>query len=90
MRNNPGLGSLILGIIMNVVNLGMTCAAFSGIGMLYGGIFIIFPIIGITNAVKGIKSGQGVIAIIGLILNIIATIGAILLAGLGIWAKAAA
>ncbi|MBQ7765892.1 MAG: hypothetical protein IJ397_03495 [Lachnospiraceae bacterium] len=90
MKNNPGLGSVILGAVMNVVNLGMVCAMFSGIGMLYGGIFVIFPILGITNAVKGIKMGQGPIAIVGLVLNIFAVIGAAALALFGIVANASA
>lgn len=90
MRNNPGLSSLILGIIMNVVNLVMTCVMFTTGYMLFGGIFVIFPIIGIANGVKGIRLGQGLVAIIALILNIIATIGALILAVLGIIGNAMA
>lgn len=87
MKNNPALGALILGIIMNIVNVVMVCLAFTKDFMMYGGIFVIFPILGIANSAKGIKQGQGILGIIALILNIIATLGAIGLAILGIWAK---
>lgn len=87
MRNNPGLSSLIIGIIMNIVNMVMTCVMlFSGY-MLFGGLFIIIPIAGIASSVKGIKLGQGPIAIIALILNIIATLGSLLLTAIGIFFK---
>lgn len=88
MRNNPGLSSLIMGIIMNVVNMVMTCVMLGTGYFLFGGIFLIFPIVGIVNGVKGIRSGQGVMAIIALILNIIATLGALVLTVFGIFVNA--
>lgn len=75
---------------MNVVNMVMTCVMFSTGYMLFGGIFVIFPILGISSGVKGIKAGQGPIAIAGLILNIIATVGALILALIGIIGNASA
>ncbi len=87
MKNNPALSSLITGIIMNILNLIMCCVFFFGDSFLFGGIFLIFPILGIINGVKGIKLGQGALAIAGLVLNIFATLGGLGFTILGIISK---
>ena len=66
--------SLILGIILNVLNLGMMCSTLFGGGFLYGGIFIILAIAGIQNANLGRKSSKRGMATAGLVLNIIAVV----------------
>ena len=66
--------SLILGIILNVLNLGMMCSTLFGGGFLYGGIFIILAIAGIQNANLGRKSSKRGLATAGLVLNIIAVV----------------
>lgn len=88
MKNNPALGSLIMGIIMNIVNLVMTCVMFTTGYILYGPLFIAVPVAGIISAVQGIKAGQGVFAIIALILNILAVLGGLVLTVIAFWAKA--
>ena len=76
--------SLVIGIILNVLNLGMLCSAFMGGGFLYGGLFIIFAIMGITNANVGKHSNKKGMAIVGLILNILALVCSVLLIILGV------
>ena len=66
--------SLILGIILNVLNLGMMCSTLFGGGFLYGGLFIILAIAGIQNANLGRKSSKKGMATAGLVLNIIAVV----------------
>mgnify|MGYP004474693803 CR=1 FL=1 len=66
--------SLILGIILNVLNLGMMCSTLFGGGFLYGGIFIILAIAGIQNANLGRKSSKRGMATAGLVLNIVAVV----------------
>ena len=66
--------SLILGIILNVLNLGMMCSTLLGGGFLYGGLFIILAIAGIQNANFGRKSSKKGMATAGLVLNIIAVV----------------
>ena len=66
--------SLILGIILNVLNLGMMCSTLLGGGFLYGGLFIILAIAGIQNANLGRKSSKKGMATVGLVLNIIAVV----------------
>lgn len=66
--------SLILGIILNVLNLGMMCSTLFGGGFLYGGLFIILAIAGIQNANLGRKSSKRGMATAGLVLNIIAVV----------------
>ena len=66
--------SLILGIILNVLNLGMMCSTLLGGGFLYGGLFIILAIAGIQNANLGRKSSKKGMATAGLVLNIIAVV----------------
>ena len=66
--------SLILGIILNVLNLGMMCSTLFGGGFLYRGIFIILAIAGIQNANLGRKSSKRGMATAGLVLNIIAVV----------------
>ncbi len=66
--------SLILGIILNVLNLGMMCSTLVGGGFLYGGLFVILAIVGIQNANLGRKSSQKGMATAGLVLNIIAVV----------------
>lgn len=66
--------SLILGIILNVLNLGMMCSTLLGGGFLYGGLFVILAIVGIQNANLGRKSSKQGMATAGLVLNIIAVV----------------
>ena len=66
--------SLILGIILNVLNLGMMCSTLFGGGFVYGGLFIILAIAGIQNANLGRKSSKKGMATAGLVLNIIAVV----------------
>ena len=66
--------SLILGIILNVLNLAMMCSTLLGGGFLYGGLFIILAIVGIQNANLGRKSSKKGMATAGLVLNIIAVV----------------
>lgn len=80
MKNNPALGSLILGIIMNVLNVILFAVLFFS-GWIFNSVYLVVgSIFGIINGVKGIKAGQGVFAIIGIILNAIATLGSLGLA----------
>lgn len=79
--------SLILGIILNVLNLGMICSTLFGDGFLYGGLFIILAIAGIQNANLGRKSSQKGMATAGLVLNIIAVVFSALFLILGLVLK---
>lgn len=79
MKNNPGLSSLIFGIIANILNLLVVCLLFTT-DTIYNSLYlIIISIAGIVNAIRGMKLGQGVLAIIGLIANIIAVLGSLVL-----------
>lgn len=79
MKNNPGLSSLIFGIIANILNLLVVCLLFTT-DTIYNSLYlIIISIVGIVNAIRGMKLGQGLLAIIGLIANIIAVLGSLLL-----------
>ena len=79
--------SLILGIILNVLNLGMMCSTLFGGGFLYGGLFIILAIAGIQNANLGRKSSKKGMATAGLVLNIIAVVFSALFLILGVVLK---
>lgn len=84
---NPSLSALIIGIIFMIVNSIMCCASLN-YGFLFGGIFIIFPVAGIVNAVQGLKEGGNKVqCIIGLVCNIIGGIEALILIVLGIVGK---
>ncbi len=84
---NPSLTSLIVGIIFIIVNTAMCCASIN-YGFLFGGIFIIFPVAGIVNAIKGIReNGLNGMCIAGLVLNIVGTIEALILIVLGLLSK---
>ena len=84
--DKEGLWSLIIGVIFNVVN----CVMLFLPVYLFGGIFVIFPIFGIIKGVAGIKLGgiQTVLGIIGIILNVIAFLGALGFVILGLLSKA--
>lgn len=79
--------SLILGIVLCVLNLGMICSTLLGGGFLYGGLFIVFAIIGIQNGVQGKNSPKKGMATAGLVLNIVALVVAVLFVILGIVLK---
>lgn len=79
--------SLILGIILCVLNLGMICSTLLGGGFLYGGLFVIIAIVGIQNGVQGKNSPKKGMAIAGMVLNIIALVVAVLFVLLGIVLK---
>ncbi len=76
-RKNPVLGSMICGIISNVLNLIMTCAMFGSGSFRFGGIFIIIPISGLITGISSLKQGSGIPGIIAIILNAIGTLGAL-------------
>ncbi len=76
--------SLVIGIILNVLNLGMLCSAILGGSFLYGGLFIIFAIWGIASANTGKQSNKKGMAIAGLVLNILALVCSVLLIILGV------
>lgn len=79
--------SLIMGIVLCVLNLGMICSTLLGGGFLYGGLFIIIAIVGIQNGVQGKNSPQKGMAVAGMVLNIIALVVAVLFVLLGIVLK---
>lgn len=83
--DKDGLSSLIIGIIFNVVN----CVMLFLPVYLFGGIFIIFPLVGFVKGINGIKSGglQLVLGIFGIVLNIIAFLGALGFVIIGILSK---
>lgn len=83
--DKDGLWSLVIGAIFNVVNCVMLVLPV----YLFGGIFIIFPILGIVKGISGIKLGgiQTILGIIGIVLNILAFLGAAIFLILGILSK---
>lgn len=77
MKNNPALSSIIVGAIMNIINV-ILLAILIFTGYIYTSAYVIVGgIAGIISGVKGIKNGQGLFAIIGIVLNVIATLGSI-------------
>jgi len=85
--NKQAITSIIIGAIFNVANLIMTCMAFFGPGFIFGGIFILFPIAGLSQAIAGLKGDYRIAAIIGLVLNAFATLGSLGLIILGVLGK---
>ena len=83
--DKEGLWSLVIGVIFNIVNCVMVFLPV----YLFGGIFVIFPILGFVKGINGIKLGgiQTVLGIIGLVLNAIAFLGALGFLILGILSK---
>lgn len=79
--------SLIIGIVLCVLNLGMMCSTLLGGGFLYGGLFIILAIVGIQNAAQGKNSPKKGMATAGMVLNIIALVVAAIFVILGIVLK---
>ena len=61
--------SLIIGIVLCVLNLGMMCSTLLGGGFLYGGLFIILAIVGIQNAAQGKNSPKKGMATAGMVLK---------------------
>jgi len=87
-QGKEGISAFVIGLIFMVLNCIMGAMAFFGPGFLYGGILIIFPILGIVFGFKSIKNdNQRILGIIGLILNVINTLGALGLSILGIVSK---
>ena len=83
--DKEGLWSLVIGVIFNIVNCVMVFLPV----YLFGGIFVIVPILGFVKGINGIKLGgiQTVLGIIGLVLNAIAFLGALGFLILGILSK---
>lgn len=79
--------SLILGILLNILNLVMMCSMLLGGGFLYGGIFLILAIVGIQKANLGRQSSKRGMATAGLVLNIVALVFSALFVILGIVLK---
>lgn len=80
MKNNPALGSIIAGAIINVLNVVFFIILLAS-GWIFNSVWLVVgAIAGIVSAVKGLKAGQGIFAIVGLVLNIMATLGSIVLA----------
>ena len=84
--DKEGLWSLVIGVIFNIVNCVMVFLPV----YLFGGIFVIFPVIGFVKGINGIKLGgvQTILGIIGMVLNAIAFLGALGFVILGILSKA--
>lgn len=84
-----GLTSLIIGIIFTIVNCVMGISLLSGNVFVFGGIFIIFPILGLINGIQAFKAegAQKIMGIFGFILNVFTTLGALLFVIAGIIAK---
>jgi len=88
-NGKEGLTSFIIGIIFLIVNCGVLLLAMNGFPFVFGGIFIIFPIVGIASAIKAFKIDgvQRILGIIGLILNLFSGLEAVILIILGIISK---
>ncbi len=78
-KNNPALGSIIVGAIMNVINIILFgVLIFSG--WVFNSVYLVVgAIAGIVSGVKGIKAGQGIFAIIGIVVNVFAALGSLAL-----------
>ena len=83
--DKEGLWSLVIGVIFNIVNCVMVFLPV----YLFGGIFVIFPILGFVKGINGIKLGgiQTVLGIIGIVLNAFAFLGALGFLIVGILSK---
>lgn len=79
--------SMILGILLNVLNLIMMCSMLLGGGFLYGGLFLILAIVGIQKANLGRQSSKRGMATAGLVLNIVALVFSALFVILGLVLK---
>ena len=84
--DKDGLWALVIGVIFNIVN----CVMLFLPVYLFGGIFVIFPVVGFVKGINGIKLGgvQTILGIIGLVLNVIAFLGALGFVILGLLSKA--
>ena len=84
-----GLWSLIIGLVVTVINCAMGFSLISGGRFFFGGIFIIFPLFGLTRAFAAFKldGAQKILGIFGLILNGLGTLAAIGFIILGIVSK---
>ena len=84
--DKDGLCALVIGVIFNIVN----CVMLFLPVYLFGGIFVIFPVVGFVKGINGIKLGgvQTILGIIGLVLNVIAFLGALGFVILGLLSKA--
>lgn len=73
---NGAVGSIICGVIMNVINIAIVAIMFlTGTLFIAAKIMIVFPIVGIISGAKSITNGGGILGIVGIVLNVIATIG---------------
>lgn len=84
-----GAASLVIGIIFTVVNCAMGISLLNGGRFIFGGLFAIVPIVGLVCGIKAFKEegSQKIMGIIGFILNIFTTIGAVAFLILGIISK---
>lgn len=79
--------SMILGILLNALNLIMMCSMLLGGGFLYGAIFLVLAIVGIQKANLGRQSSKRGMATAGLVLNIVALVFSALFVILGLVLK---
>lgn len=78
-KANPALSSIIVGALMNIINI-IFIAILVFANKIYSSLYLIIgSIAGIISAIQGLRAGQGIWAIVGLILNIIALIGSLML-----------
>lgn len=78
-KANPALSSIIVGALMNIINI-IFIAILVFANRIYSSLYLIIgSIAGIISAIQGLRTGQGIWAIAGLILNIIALIGSVML-----------
>ena len=88
-NGREGLTAFIIGLIFLFVNCGVLVLAMSGLPFVFGGIFIIFPIAGIASSIKAFKldGAQRILGIIGLILNLLSGLEAVILIIMGLISK---
>lgn len=89
VKDKQGTASLIIGIVMNALNIAMLCCSLMGGGFIFGGLLIILPIYGISAGVNATKNGNKGIGIAGIILNSVAVLGSAIFIILGIIGKIA-
>ena len=78
-KANPALSSIIVGALINIINI-IFIAILVFANRIYSSLYLIIgSIAGIISAIQGLRTGQGIWAIVGLILNIIALIGSLML-----------